>query len=364
MFLKLSMLRMLVRLSVTALAMLVVFVVGMPLFILSGFMPSATCQAADGGQYSTEQLGIARTIVLVGRERQLPDRGIIAGLMAGIGESSLRNLPHGDAARADTIGVFQIGPEHGSYTQRMDPAWSAGNFYQRLTAVAGWETLPETIAIHKAQRNLDPNHYQRYLQAATGLFILLTGSTQSCNGPAVDSNGTSGVKGWGGYTNGMIPYEVLCPIPWKTTRMRDGNGYYARCDYVKALTALNVEYRARFGRDIDMSTAYRSQAYQRDLCSRVTHACAAPGKSVHGLALAIDFSGGIGTATSAQHQWMVANAGRFGIVHPPWAKKPGKSFEPWHWEFNPALGVRVGIVTQADVDAASDNNPGTRPSAM
>lgn len=335
----------------------------MPLFLMAGFMPSSpTCRAADGGEFNADQLAIARTIVMVGRERGLPDRGIVAGLMAGIGESTLRNLPHGDAVRNDTIGVFQIGPEHGSYADRMNPAWAAGNFYQRLTAVPNWEQLPHTLAIHKAQRNADPNHYQRYLDAASGLFALIAGGSADCQRPAVDSTGVSGIKAWGGFTNGMIPFAVLCPIPWKSgVRMADGSGYYARCDYVKALTALNVEYRARFGRDIDMTTAYRSQDYQRSLCARVTHACAAPGRSVHGLALAIDFSGGINRVATPQHQWMVANAGRFGIVHPAWAQKPGKSFEPWHWEFNPDLGIQTGVVTTADVAAASDSDPFTRP---
>lgn len=362
MILKLSLLRMMLRPAVLALSLLLVLVIGLPLFIVAGFLPSDRCRVANGGDFNADQLAIARTIVDVGRQLQLPDRGVVAGLMAGIGESSLRNLSHGDAARNDTIGVFQIGPEHGTYAQRMDPAWSAGNFFKRLTAVAGWETLPETIAIHKAQRNKDPNHYQRYLEAANGLFGLIAGGSGDCRAPSTDSTGASGVKAWGGFVNGMIPVEVLCPIPWKFgIRTRDGSGLYARCDYVKALTALNVEYKARFGRDIDMTTAYRSQAYQRDLCSRVTHACAAPGKSVHGLALAIDFSGGINRVNTAEHQWMVANAGRFGIVHPAWAQKPGKGFEPWHWEFNPDLGVRVGVVTQLDRQVASDADPFTRP---
>lgn len=362
MILKLSMLRTMVRLVVLALSVLLALVIGLPLFLMAGFLPADRCRVANVGDFNADQLAIARTIVAVGRQLQLPDRGVVAGLMAGIGESSLRNLPHGDAARNDTIGVFQIGPEHGSYAQRMDPAWSAGNFFKRLTAVAGWESLPETIAIHKAQRNKDPNHYQRYLEAANGLFALIAGGSGDCEAPSPDSTGRSGVTGWGGFTNGMIPLDVLCAIPWKAgARMRDGTGFYARCDYVKALTALNVAYRARFGRDIDMSSAYRSQAYQRQLCSRVRHACAAPGKSVHGLALAIDFAGGINQAGSAEHRWMVANAGRYGIVNPAWAQKPGKGFEPWHWEFNPELGVRVGVVTQADVQTASDSDPFTRP---
>lgn len=137
-------------------------------------------QLADGATVeglNTAQVEIAQTIIKVGRVKRLPERAQAIAVMAAIGESSLTNVAHGDAARNDTIGVFQIGPEHGAYDDRMDPAWAAGNFYKRLVAVDGWEQLEPTIAAHRAQRNADPNHYTRFWPQAQKLMSAITGSS-------------------------------------------------------------------------------------------------------------------------------------------------------------------------------------------
>lgn len=179
------------------------------------------------------------------------------------------------------------------------------------------------------------------------------------SGNAASSTGSAPDGAWGGFSNGLIPPAVLCPIPWMQGRtMHDGEPFLARCDMTKALTELNTAYRARFNTDLDFDSAYRSYAYQADLCSRVTHACAPPGTSNHGLGLAVDF---IVTDGSPQYQWLVANAGRFGIVHPGWAQQPGSGYEPWHWELNPTVAIQTGALTTADVAAASDSSPDTKP---
>ena len=137
-------------------------------------------QLADGVTvegFNTDQVDIARTIIEVGRRKNLSERAQVIAVMTGIGESSLTNVAHGDAARGDTIGVFQIGPEHGAYDDRMDPAWAAGNFYDRLVAVDGWENLEPTIAAHRAQRNADPNHYTKFWPQAQKLMSAITGSS-------------------------------------------------------------------------------------------------------------------------------------------------------------------------------------------
>jgi murein DD-endopeptidase MepM/ murein hydrolase activator NlpD len=132
---------------------------------------------------SAEQTKIAATIISVGRGRGINDRGILIALMVGLGESSLTNVSHGDWARNDTIGVFQIGPEHSehpigsqaNYDDRMSPAWAAGNFYDRMLAVPGWEAKSYTEVGHEAQRNLDPNHYATYEAQALDIFAALDG---------------------------------------------------------------------------------------------------------------------------------------------------------------------------------------------
>src|SRR5690606_13075610 len=110
--------------------------------------------------YSGKQLVNAATIMRAAADVGMDARGQAIGVMVAMGESSLRNVPHGDAARADTIGLFQTGPEWGSYDERMDPYQATVLFYERLTAVQDWQSLPPTIAGHRAQRNADPLHYQ------------------------------------------------------------------------------------------------------------------------------------------------------------------------------------------------------------
>lgn len=155
-------------------------------------VPAAT--ATPGGAISpwdVNQTAIARVVVQVGQQRSLDAHTIIEGLMAAIGESTLRNLNHGDLSRPDTIGVFQIGPEHGTTAERMDPAWSAGNFYQRLVAVPNYQTMQESLAIHAAQQNADPNYYQQYLAPATALYQAITGADPN----SLASAGTAGAFG-------------------------------------------------------------------------------------------------------------------------------------------------------------------------
>jgi LAS superfamily LD-carboxypeptidase LdcB len=60
---------------------------------------------------------------------------------------------------------------------------------------------------------------------------------------------------------------------------------------------------------------------------------AVPGTSNHGWGRAVDLCGGIESFGTPQHDWLVANAPRFGWVHPSWAEVTGSRPEPWHFEF-------------------------------
>lgn len=138
------------------------------------------------GSWSKEQLAIAAVIVKVGQKRGLDERTQAIAVMVGMSESSLKNVGYGDAARADTVGVFQIGPEHGTYEQRMDPAWAAGDFYKRLTAVSGYAGLAPTIAAHRAQRNLDPYHYAPKWADAVRVVSVLTAKPELLSSISAD----------------------------------------------------------------------------------------------------------------------------------------------------------------------------------
>lgn len=128
------------------------------------------------------------------------------------------------------------------------------------------------------------------------------------------------------YGNGQIPASVLCGLSWAP-------GEQLRCDAAAALEDLNGAFRAAFGRNLDLTDGYRSYAEQVSVAASRGALAAVPGTSNHGLGQAVDLSGGIESFGSAEHAWMVANAGRYGWEHPAWAPAGGSKPEAWHWEY-------------------------------
>lgn len=114
--------------------------------------------------YSGEQLLNAALIINAGKALDLSVKGQTIGVMAAMGESSLKVLDHGDGPGPDSRGLFQQRDNGvwGSYLDRMDPTVSATNFFKALQGVDGWDSLSPTEAAHKVQRNADPFHYEKH----------------------------------------------------------------------------------------------------------------------------------------------------------------------------------------------------------
>lgn len=63
----------------------------------------------------------------------------------------------------------------------MDPVYAATSFFigtghdrnGGLVKVAGWENMEPTVAIHKVQRNADPQHYTRFYALADQVIAQL-----------------------------------------------------------------------------------------------------------------------------------------------------------------------------------------------
>jgi len=98
------------------------------------------------------------------------------GVMTAIGESSLVNLDHGDAAGPDSRGLFQQRDNGawGTYEQRMDPYTAASMFYAKLVKVPGWKTMTPTQMAHAVQINSDPDHYAKFWPEAKAVVEGLT----------------------------------------------------------------------------------------------------------------------------------------------------------------------------------------------
>lgn len=131
------------------------------------------------------------------------------------------------------------------------------------------------------------------------------------------------------YPNGLIPKSMLCPLQQK--------GFSLRADAAIAFVSLNEAYRKRFGRPMCVTDAYRSLAEQQSVYYRRPGFAAVPGRSNHGLGLAVDLCGGVERFRSPEFNWLEKNGRRYGWFHPDWAYS--SPFEPWHWEYDPKMDV-------------------------
>ncbi|MGY1653811.1 hypothetical protein [Geodermatophilus sp. SYSU D01119] len=121
---------------------------------------------------SGEQWTNAQTIAGVAKERGLPERAIVIALATAMQESTLRNLDYGDR---DSLGLFQQRPSQGWGTpaQVQDPVYAAGQFYDRLVRVPGWDTMRLTEAAQLVQRSGFPELYQQHEPLAAALTAAL-----------------------------------------------------------------------------------------------------------------------------------------------------------------------------------------------
>lgn len=140
---------------------------------------AASTHAAIAG-YSGDQLANAAEIMNAGAALGLDTTGQAIGVMTAMGESSLKNITHGDAAGPDSRGLFQQRDSWGTLSERMNPTTAATLFFQRLVNVPGWRQMTPSAAAHAVQRNADPDHYTEYLGAAQTVVAGLIGGDAAC----------------------------------------------------------------------------------------------------------------------------------------------------------------------------------------
>lgn len=325
---------------------------------------TTTPPAPIGGVHTSldaDQTTNATTILTVGIEEHVPDRGLLVALVTAVQESDLHNLPGGDA---DSVGLFQQRPSAGWGTPADlgNPVYAAQAFFggpngpnghgghsspAGLLDVPAWQILSIGAAAQAVQHSAFPHAYDRWVSVARGWLTQLlpaitgtsppapgaapalpapTAGTLNCGTPANTGTGTG--RAWGGFANGQIPTSALCPLAFAPDQL-------LRCDAASALDALNTAHRVAFGTDIVVTDSYRSLATQIACRQQKGDLCAVPGTSNHGWGLAADLGGGIETFGTRQHQWMIAHGPTSGWVHPAWAEPNGSKPEPWHFEYAP-----------------------------
>jgi murein DD-endopeptidase MepM/ murein hydrolase activator NlpD len=129
--------------------------------VIGGGAAAAGCQLAGQEGLDPEQATNAATIIQVGQELRVPQRGWVIAIATAIQESGLRNLDYGDR---DSLGLFQQRPSMGWGTpeQILDPRYAATVFYERLLQEPGWEDMPLTEAAQAVQRSAFPDAYARH----------------------------------------------------------------------------------------------------------------------------------------------------------------------------------------------------------
>jgi zinc D-Ala-D-Ala carboxypeptidase len=131
------------------------------------------------------------------------------------------------------------------------------------------------------------------------------------------------------YPNGRVPEDSLCDLPQDRQKLHT--------TAANAFWRLNGAYRDEFGKNLCVSSSYRTFEEQASLRKAKPGLAAKAGTSNHGWGLAVDLCGGIDNFGTPQYRWMADKAGEFGFENPSWARQGGSKPEPWHWEYAPGL---------------------------
>ena len=162
------------------------------------------------------KLANAADIINAGAQLGHTTQAQTLGVMTAMGESSLINLDHGDTAGPDSRGLFQQRATGGSLAERMHPATAARLFFQRLTALTGWETMTPSAAASAVQIDADPAHYAPFFAPATDVLTALTASAGGACGMGEDAVGLAQqlvTAADNGQLRGLVP-DHLKEIRW------------------------------------------------------------------------------------------------------------------------------------------------------
>lgn len=195
---------------------------------------------------------------------------------------------------------------------------------ERLVADLGRQTAPvgdEDAAMQVTVRLDDASGWTARLRAATDR---LADARDAADAKALLD--TSRWPSLAGVANGTLPASMLAAYPGNPSFQ----GYRPA---VAAFTAMDAAFADRFGYHLTLVSGYRSFGQQVAVKATRGYLAAAPGSSNHGWGLAIDLDGDPGTFGTAAHDWLVANAGRWGWGHPQWAAAGAAKAEAWHFEF-------------------------------
>jgi hypothetical protein len=154
----------------------------------------------------------------------------------------------------------------------------------------------------------------------------LQAALRSRGGQVLTDNSTPCSSDTAPHPNGDLPASALCPL-WGAP------GQSLRPDAAKEFNAMSRAFERDTGAVLCVTDSYRSYAEQVAVSITRAGYAASPGRSIHGIGLAVDLCGGVESFAGAAHLWMEQHAALYGWFHPAWAEPTGVLPEPWHWEF-------------------------------
>ena len=185
-----------------------------------GTSPVQAGQPADGIILDSAQLANAEIIYDVSVTLGLPQRAAVIAEATALQESSLINRPGGTS---DSLGLFQQRPSKGWGTpaQIMQPVYAATRFYQALTTIPGWQSLPLTDAAQAVQHSDAPDAYARWESLADALAATFSGSADDCltdNSTGVSQSGATSLPA--GFTlPAGTPQAVVTAISYAVAQL-------------------------------------------------------------------------------------------------------------------------------------------------
>ncbi|MDO5500787.1 MAG: hypothetical protein Q4F67_14020 [Propionibacteriaceae bacterium] len=170
---------------------------------------------SDSGQVvlTRDQAHWTAIVVGVGVERGIGVHGATIAMATVYQETGIRNLDYGDR---DSLGLFQQRPSQdwGTPQQIMDPWYAAGQFYDSLVEVPGWETGDVNDTAQAVQRSGHPDAYRKHEQKARVLAEVFTGAAAaglSCFDERARAGEPDTFRGDVRRTFGDLPLEVEGP---------------------------------------------------------------------------------------------------------------------------------------------------------
>lgn len=133
------------------------------------------------------QVMVAKAIVAEAMRRHLPLKAAVIGVATSMQEARLSvlanpnvpesmRLPHvGVGHDHDSTGPFQQRQSWGRTVDLMNPATSAGKFYDKLMRIPNWESLPVASAAQKVQVSAYPSAYAKHEGQAAAIVRAIAG---------------------------------------------------------------------------------------------------------------------------------------------------------------------------------------------